>query len=151
MSAVRDTSQLRTFTGVAVRDAGNVARTILSGSVRGADNVLRTIFSALSLSTSKTKVVGVKAFGAASNVTTESVTVTVTGGVAPLTYFWEDELGSDWTVANSTAATTTFTALQVEAGDTATNRFRCIVTDASGATATSAWVEAAATNIGKAY
>lgn len=69
-----------------------------------------------------------------SPVTSESVTVTPTGGVAPFTYAWTKLSGSG-SINSPTTATTTFNA-NVPDGDSLIGNYRCTATDAIGSFAT---------------
>ena len=68
-----------------------------------------------------------------STATTNSITVTPTGGTAPYTYAWTKTSG-DGTVVSPTKATTRFSQF-LENNTAASGVFLCTVTDSLGATA----------------
>jgi hypothetical protein len=67
-------------------------------------------------------------------VTTNTVTVAVQGGLAPYTYAWSKVVGDDVTITAPTGATTAFTETQPP-GTTLAGTYRATVTDATGKTA----------------
>ena len=73
--------------------------------------------------------------GAASSLTTASVTGTPSGGTAPYTYSWAKQSGGSITVNSPTAATSTFVASGLASGENRTAVYRLTVTDALSATA----------------
>ena len=73
--------------------------------------------------------------GTTSSITTDNVTATVSGGVAPYTYAWTKVSGSTLTVTAATSATTAFTATGMAQGETRDAVYRCTVTDSTPATA----------------
>ncbi len=81
------------------------------------------------------------AFGSVSTpvsttATTNSVTATPTGGLAPYTYAWVRLTGTG-SANSATSAATTFSA-SVGPGDSLSGDFQCTVTDSAGGTATAA-------------
>ncbi|MDH7638964.1 hypothetical protein [Sphingomonas oryzagri] len=152
MSAVRDTSALRTLTGISARDASNTLRTIAAGFARDSSNVSRKVFSAFGGTTgavaSPSDVRGTGRSNNAIAVTTAPSTCTASGGAAPLTYAWTQTGGDPFTILYPTAASTAFTADSVSAGIPQAATFICTVTDAAGQTATSNIVTATARNLG---
>lgn len=71
-------------------------------------------------------------------VTTNSVTVTPSGGTGPYTYAWSKQSGDDFTVNSPTAATTTFTT-QTDVSESNLSQsaiYGCLVTDSLSATFT---------------
>lgn len=77
---------------------------------------------------------------------TNETTVSVTGGTAPFTYAWTSSEGV--MTATAPALPTTRFSAPVEGGDTASDTFAVLVTDAKGQTATSI-VFASVNNYGK--
>lgn len=67
-------------------------------------------------------------------VTTNTVTVSVQGGIAPYTYAWSKVVGADVTITAPTSATTAFTETR-EPGTILSGTYRCTVTDAAMLTA----------------
>lgn len=75
--------------------------------------------------------------GGAASQTTNSVTVTPSGGTSPYTYAWTwASGGASITTTSPTAATTTFSATGLTSGETRSGQARCTVTDNVSATAT---------------
>lgn len=82
------------------------------------------------------------------NVTTNTTTVTVSGGTAPYSYLWtEIEADFPWSIGSPNSASTRFTALSVSTIDNSFASFECTVTDARGRTG-SVIVDATAFNFG---
>ena len=73
--------------------------------------------------------------GAASSLTTASVTGTPSGGTAPYTCSWAKQSGGSITANSPTAATSTFVASGLASGENRTAVYRLTVTDALSATA----------------
>jgi hypothetical protein len=71
----------------------------------------------------------------AGTVTTNSVTVTPSGGTSPYTYAWTKVSGDTFTVTSPTAAATTF-SVTLGSGGLASAIYRCTVTDDASATYT---------------
>jgi hypothetical protein len=92
---------------------------------------------------------GYSASGGSIYITTESATVTVSGGTAPYTYAWVP-LDSGWAAIDPSHATTPFRSPLLGTGENASTTFTCTVTDALGRTA-SANVEVYAENLGYGY
>jgi hypothetical protein len=69
----------------------------------------------------------------AGTATTNSVTVTASGGTGPYTYAWANVTGDAFTVTSPTAATTTF-SIVLSLDDYRTAEYRCTVTDSLAAT-----------------
>lgn len=149
---VRDASGvLRTITSMTVRDAGGVLRTISSLTVRDSGNVLRAIggggsfgFSAVA---SPNSVTGIGASDSAILVTTGYTTVTVTGGVEPLTYSWANP-NPDWIATDPDSPQTYFVSPYLNAAEISETDFICTITDANGATVDSNSVHAKGRNRG---
>ena len=68
------------------------------------------------------------------SVTTNSVTVTPSGGTGPYTYAWANVEGDTATVNSPTSATTTFTHTLTLVSPTKSGQYECTVTDAAAAT-----------------
>jgi hypothetical protein len=68
------------------------------------------------------------AIGPPGSLTTNTVTINVSGGAPPYTYAWLKLIGDDITVADTTAASVTFSASGAN-GDGKLAVFRCTVTD----------------------
>ena len=66
--------------------------------------------------------------------TAYSQTATASGGTAPYTYAWTKVSGDSITIDSASAATTTFRATSVAAGEMRTATFRCTATDSTGGT-----------------
>lgn len=77
-----------------------------------------------------------------------TVTVTVTGGVAPYTFAWTYVSGDVVTCNAPTAAATTFSAT-LSASESRYAEWKCRVTDAAGVVADSATVPVTLQNIGE--
>jgi len=135
MIRARDSAQ-RVLAGVKARNASNVLKTILDVKVRDA-SALRTVFTSFGGSAGLT-VTPELAYGygyskGSITISTNSVTVTVSGGVAPYTFAWTGASGA-WTIINPTSDTTAFRRSSVGAGTNDSRTFTCTVTDANGAT-----------------
>lgn len=131
-----------------ILDAEGVLRTITAGSIQDGATLrplraiqimdgatLRTVASfvaPMTVAASPTEVIGTDT---GSTVTSQSATVTPTGGGAPYTYAWVRNTGSA-TINSPTSATTTFTETGLAVSELRTSTFTCTVTDASGQTAT---------------
>lgn len=141
---VRDSGgTLRTITQLRARDAGNTLRTITRIRTRDASNTLRTVYdpagaSSLTATPDHSTRFG-SCFGTGTS-TTNSVTVTASGGTAPYSYAWtrvtSDHPTNDPTANSPAAATTTFTQTNIGVAEGYTATFRCTVTDANTNTAT---------------
>lgn len=92
----------------------------------------------------------VQGAAAGGTVTTATVQAVVTGGQAPLTYYWAltaSNVGT-WTATNPSGKTTAFRASGLTVGEPDLAEFTVTVTDAGGATAT-AIVAVTAINYGE--
>jgi hypothetical protein len=145
MLAVRTLTGLQTIKAVKVRDSGSVLRTCQFVKVRDASNVLRTVWSALTASVSNASPTGIGDSPGAIPITTQTVTASPVGGTAPFTYAWTQTGGETATIGSPTSASTPFTFAAVDPGDSKAGAFSCLITDATGATASVA-VNATATN-----
>lgn len=84
-------------------------------------------------------------------VRTNSTLAVPDGGTAPYTYAWEGVVTTSgtWSIESPSAASTKFACADVVAQDPPISAtFRCVVTDALGATGTSPNVEATVENFG---
>lgn len=139
---VRDGGNVqRTISDVAVRDGGNVLRDLSEIRVRDSNNTLRLVWSLappMAASASPETVYG-STLGTGT-ATTNSTTVTPSGGTPPYTYAWtllsRDNLSADPTANSPTAATTTFTQTSIGIGESYSATWRCTVTDDDANTAT---------------
>jgi hypothetical protein len=148
---------------LAIRDAGNVSRSIAALVIRDATNTPRTIkelwlrtpdglkqvFGQLAVTVSPTGVSGSVNRAGAATAYTRYVTASPSGGVAPFTYAWARTDGGahGWAISSPTAAMTNFSTVVSSATDQ-TATFACTITDATGMTATSANVSADCWNDG---
>lgn len=93
---------------------------------------------ALASTPSSASVIGSSNAVGPANVTTASVTITPTGGVAPYAHAWT-QLGTStltWTIGTPAGATTSFTATNEPEGTSEVVTFKDTVTDAAGNVAT---------------
>lgn len=111
-----------------------------------------TSSESLPASSSPINAVGAETSDADTNVETNFVTVTVTGGTEPYLYLWTQISGtpSDWSINSTNSRTTSFTGLDVPGGGSFEAIFRCSVSDARGRTG-SVDVNARAINYGDVY
>ena len=93
--------------------------------------VVKNFAPAFSASVSVPEVYGVSTAPGGGFVTTNSVTVTPSGGLAPYTYAWSLVSGASATAQSPTFATTTFRA-NVGPSDSVVSTFACLVTDSLG-------------------
>lgn len=147
MASVRD-SAAREIVGHAVRDAGGVLRTVVERWVRDAGGVPRQVGAVAAPMTAVADpgfVTGARASSAPVGIRTNTTTVNVGGGTAPLTYTWTGP--SEFTITDPSAATTAFIGRGVAPGDSIEGLFNCTVTDARGLART-AQVTAVVNNYG---
>lgn len=89
--------------------------------------------------------------GSAADILTANSFCNVEGGVAPLTYLWEEVSATGvWNITDADGSFTSFEAEAVDPLDTRTAQFKCTVTDANGETAETNTVTASAINLGGA-
>lgn len=136
---IRDgTNVPRTISAIQIRDGTNTPRDISQIRVRDSNNVSRLIFSTgstLEASASPPDVFGYDS--GTGTATSNSTTVTPTGGTAPYSYAWTVDSytgGVSPTVDSPTAATTAFTQTGLSSGSYTFATFVCTVTDDDGAT-----------------
>lgn len=123
-----------------MRDDGGTLRLIQRIRVRDASGILRTVFEYLVATLSSPTV---SASAGTSTITTSSITCTVTGGTAPYSYQWvpSNDYFDGVSATTPSAAATTFRRTSTIVGDAYLGRFFCRVTDATGATADSGFVD----------
>jgi hypothetical protein len=137
---VRESAGLSTIAYMRVREATGVSTVFTAGGGAGSFNV-----NAL-----PTTPFGGAASPSAVSVTTEVVTVTATGGVAPYTFAWVDIDGfSGWSIAVVGDGQARFTRAATGPGDSETNNFKCEVTDAAGRKVDSPTIAATVVNYGR--
>lgn len=141
--AIRDgTNTLREIVALQVRDETNTPREIVEVRVRNSNNVSVIVWSIappLEASASPSTVSG-STLGTGT-ATTNPATCTPSGGTPPYSYLWEvvSYDGPASPVANSAAATTTFTQTGIGVGESYSAVFRCLVTDSTPGTPYSAY------------
>lgn len=155
MIGLQDASGTAGIARVAVQDAGgksDIAR--ISVLMPGGGDYL--VFDAdsgagsLSLSINPVSAIGASGVGGPTNVSTNSVTVTASGGTGPYSYAWtlfEAALGT-WSISTPSERTTRFVAQNLSESSSGSATFRCTVTDARGRTG-SVNIEASAFNYGR--
>lgn len=155
MIRARTLSGVKAASALRVRDGGAVLKTVGNVRVRDASSTLRLVYSsasggAFTVSASPLVCYGGRAGGATLSVTSEEVSVSITGGSGPYTYAWSLIAAVDgtWAVTAPNADKTNFVVSSVPSGDTYTATFKCTVTDARGLTADSATVQVNCTNYG---
>lgn len=109
-----------------------------------------TVLPSLTITASPTYVQGAAATNMTVPVSTNSTTVSVTGGTAPYSYSWASpDDPSNASAVSPTAAATNFVRTSVGPDTSYDFTMQCTVTDARGATGT-VDVSATVTNYGKA-
>lgn len=149
----RETGGVSTVAAVRARGASTLDG-VASVRVRDAGG-LSTVWSAASLNplvitVSPGNVYGSRVVNHQVAVTTEAVTVSVSGGQAPYTVVW-DQVGSleaDWTILSPASFTTQFRRSAVFPGEAWSADFAATITDANGLTGTSDPVDAQVFNYG---
>lgn len=125
--------------GFKVRDAGNVLRTIKTGRIRDAGNVSRIFYQQVSLvlspgSSADYHVVKYTTIYTGKTVSKQHF-ISVLTGVPPYTYAWTFLSGDfDVEIDDPAIADPTFSVLMAP-GTIFPTAFKCLVTDATGATA----------------
>lgn len=138
--SVKVSGTWRTVTAPQVRVSGSW-QAVKSGWVK-VSGTWRQFYASLTAAASPTTVDGFDTVVApsSSTATTNSTTVTPTGGSAPYTYSWSLVSGTSATVNSPTSATTTFSrTVFVDNPGQQINRtgvYRCTVTDSASQTAT---------------
>lgn len=146
-SGAKIVSVMHVLTGSGLQDASVMWVRTESGLRR-----IFTVSGSMTATASPASVTGFAALAGSATITTNSTTVTPSGGSAPYTYAWAKNSGTGgtWSIASATSDTTKFTCSGV-AGDTDyTAIFRCTITDATGGTAT-VDVQADVSNLGSLY
>jgi len=83
--------------------------------------------------------------GDSGTITSNSTTVTPSGGTSPYSYSWTKQGGDTLTVTSPTAATTTFSTSGLSEGEFAAATYRCTVTDSTTPTALTATADVSIT------
>lgn len=133
--AIRDPGNIsRTIVAIQVRDSSNTPRNLVELWQRDSNNVPRLIWSLappMSVNIAPTSVFGFTTTGSA---TTDPATATPTGGTPPYSYAWTvvSYDGPVTPMADSpTSATSTFTQTSIAPADAFSAVFRCTVTDST--------------------
>lgn len=151
MIRFRDAAGLKPVGKVRIRTPAGLVEI---GAIRSRDAAgLKTYLTAAGQGALAATVQPMSAYGGrlsstATDVPTEQVTVTATGGREPYAYAWAKLTGdASWSCDNPGLATTRFRRSGVEPGLTYTSTWRCTVTDGANAT-TTVDVPATAENLG---
>lgn len=133
---MRDTGgTLRTITQLRGRDESNVLRTFTRVRARDAGNVLRVVYDTTGASSFAATASPANTHGIGNgSATTNTTTVTPTGGTAPYFHAWTRVSYTNSTpptINSPTAATTTFTQTNLDAGGVDRAVFRDTVTDSA--------------------
>lgn len=155
MIRVKTLTGIKAAAEVSIRDAAAALKVVGNVWLRDAANVLKLAYSSTATGAFTVSASPLTAFGARTGsgglaITSEQVTVTITGGAAPYTYVWTlvSALSGTWTIQDSTSATARFTCAGVPVGDSYVAEFKCTVTDARGVSSDSATVTVTCTNYG---
>lgn len=139
MIAVQTPSGPKTVAALSIltpSGAKNIARGSILTPTGAKDFFVSGSGGGLTVEASPISATGVGSASGTTDVVTNAVTVTVTGGTAPYTYAWDQESGDAvWSITAPTAMTTRFIAT-VDADSTESGSFSCTVTDARGRTGT---------------
>ncbi|MEW9855933.1 hypothetical protein [Novosphingobium sp. M1R2S20] len=134
----RGTSGLQAIATIRVRETDGL-KTVYTDAGPGTFNV-----SAIPLAPN-----GAVASSFTSNVTTEVVTVTATGGVEPYTFaFRQTDSATGWSISVVGNGQARFTRSSVGQGQTWQADFKCEVTDAAGRKIDTPTIQATVTNYG---
>ncbi len=152
MITARNITTAKGIEAVTYRNAAGLAKGIATVKIRNASNVLKTVFSqggSLIIDVPPS-VYGAQANNSTISVTTETITATVTGGAAPITYLWSavNVYGNSWTIISPNSASTAFRANSVPSGDSRNAIFKCTATDSRGRVVVSIDINVTADNYG---
>lgn len=154
MIRARTSTGVKAIAALRLRDAGGV-KAIANVRVRDASNVLRLVYSSSTGGAFTVTAVPLVAFGGRTgggplSITSEEVSLSITGGAAPYSYAWEliSAIDGTWTIESPTESKTRFVVNAVPLGDSYVATFKCVVTDARGASASSANIDVTCTNYG---
>lgn len=155
MIRVKTTTGVKAAAEVRIRDAAAALKVVGNVWMRDAANALKLVYSSTATGAFTVSASPLTAFGARTGsgglaITSEEVTVTITGGAAPYAYMWTlvSALSGTWTIQNSTSDRARFTCSAVPVGESYVAKFKCTVTDARGVSSDSATVEVTCTNYG---
>lgn len=156
MIRARTSTGIKAAAAMRVRDGSAVLKTVGNVRLRDASNTLKLVYTssgsggAFAVDASPLVAYGGRAGGATLSITSEEVSVSITGGVGPYTYLWTVVAVSSgtWSISAPNADKTRFIASAVPAFDTHSATFKCTVTDARGLTSDSATVEVNCSNYG---
>lgn len=137
MIRVRTSSGLQAIASITVR-ATDGLKDIAKASFRDASALKRFFTASGTVAVAASPSFATGATAGFSTVTTNSVTVTATGGNEPYVYAWTllSDDGGSWGAVSPASATTVFACGDVLDGEQFTATFRCTVTDTFGATGT---------------
>lgn len=155
MIRVKTTTGVKAAAEVSIRDAAAALKVVGSVWLRDAANVLKLAYSSSATGAFIVSANPLTAFGARTGsgplaITSEEVSVTITGGAAPYTYAWSLVFAYDgtWSIQSSTSDRTRFSCSAVPLGESYVAEFKCTVTDARGVSSDSATVTVTCTNYG---